>query len=283
MNSVSEQYAYVKQWGPGVIGYIFALWMSGLSAGQMTFYLKAFVNDRRSTKAAVVLVFVLDMFHTYCTSVVFWQLLINCRRNPSHQCLILPWEISASIFLTSTISVIVQCFYAYRVWIISDKNWKLAGSVLVTALAQYGLGIATAVTTVQSRSPAVFFTCPFEIPYAAASAICDVMISGSCLFYLRPGRAGVKRSSNHIQHLVVVSVQMAVFTSLIAILWLLLYSIQGTRSWAGFPSAILCKSNVNSMLAVLNARKSIRNELKENVPNLPTIPMTVISHLATEL
>lgn len=280
MNSAPEYDAYARkeQWGPGVIGYIFTLWMSGLTVGQMTFYLKAFVNDHRGTKTVVILVFVLDMFHTCCISALIWQQLVICRHNTtSPQCMIFPWEMLTGIFLNSMISVIVQCFYAYRVWIISDKNWKLTGSVLVTALAQYVVGIATMVTTAQTRSPAAFFASPLDIPYAAASVICDIMISGSCLFYLRPGRAGVKRPSNHMQHLIVVSLQMGIFTSSVAIVWLLLYFIQGARYWIGFPSVILCKSNVNSMLTVLNARKSIRNQQKEHVPTIPTIPMIVVS------
>ncbi|KAG1892745.1 hypothetical protein F4604DRAFT_50887 [Suillus subluteus] len=235
MNSAPEYDAYGKEWGPGLIGYIFTLWMSGLTVGQLTFYLKAFVNDRRCTKVVVIFVFVLDMFHTCCISALLWQLVVNCRHNTSPQCAILPWEMLTGIFLNSMISVIVQCFYAYRVWIISDKNWKLTGSVLVIALGQYGIGIATMVTTA-----AAFFTSPLDVPYAAASVICDVMISGSCLFYLRPGRAGVERPSNHMQHLIVVSLQMGVFTS-------------------------------------LNARKSMRNQLKEHVPVVPTIPMIVVS------
>ncbi|KAG2152895.1 hypothetical protein DEU56DRAFT_776736 [Suillus clintonianus] len=78
---------------------------------------------------------------------------------------------------------------------VSDMNWKLVGSVLVTTLGQY----AIMVTTARTRSAASFFTCPFEIPYAAASAICDVMISVSFLFYLRPARSGIKRTNNHMQ------------------------------------------------------------------------------------
>ncbi|KAG2134296.1 hypothetical protein BD769DRAFT_1444329 [Suillus cothurnatus] len=278
MDPATVNYAYVKGWGPGAIGFIISLWMSGVTAGQMTFYLKTFVNDRRDIKAAVILVFVLDMFHTYCSCGLFWQLLITCRYNTIQQCLILPWDIVAGIFLSSTISFIVQWFYAYRVWIISDKNWKLTGTVLVISLGQYGLGIATMVTTARSRSALVFFTCPYEIPYAVASMVCDVIISGSCLFYLRPGRTGVKRASTHMQHLIVVSLQMGVLTSVVAIVWLLLYVIQATRFWTGFASAILCKTNVNSMLAVLNARKSMRSQLKDHVTIEPTIiPMTVVS------
>ncbi|KAG1718239.1 hypothetical protein EDD22DRAFT_36838 [Suillus occidentalis] len=85
-------YAYVRGWGPGVIGYIFALWLSGLTVGQMVFYLKVYANDHKGIKAAVVFVFVLDMVHTYCTSALFWRLLVSCRRNTSHECLLLPQE-----------------------------------------------------------------------------------------------------------------------------------------------------------------------------------------------
>ncbi|KIK44471.1 hypothetical protein CY34DRAFT_624697 [Suillus luteus UH-Slu-Lm8-n1] len=273
---------YVRGWGPGVIGYIFALWLSGLTVGQMVFYLKVYAHDHRGIKAAVVFVFVLDMVHTYCTSALFWRLLVGCRRNTSPECLLLPREMFAGIFLSSTITVSVQCFYAHRVCIISDKNWKLTGAVVVTALGQYGLGIAVMVSTAVSRSAIVFFACPFDIPYSAASVVCDVLISGSCLFYLRPGRNGVQHSNNYLQGLLVITLQMGVLTSLVAIVWFMLYFIQGIRYWTGFPAAILCKSHFNSMLVVLNARKSIRSQLKDHVPSLSTIPMNIVSDSSTE-
>ncbi|KAG1718238.1 hypothetical protein EDD22DRAFT_963993 [Suillus occidentalis] len=61
-----------------------------------------------------------------------------------------------------------------------------------------------------------------------------------------------------------------------------IYFIQGVRYWTGFPAAILCKSHFNSMLVVLNARKSIRNQLKDHVPSLSTIPMNIVSESSTE-
>lgn len=105
-----------------------------------------------------------------------------------------------------------------------------------------------------SRSAIVFFTCPvrpelvgsgwirlrlqvplwqFDIPYSAASVVCDVLISGSCLFYLRPGRNGVQQyvsicfstrhptqitssSNNYLQGLLVVTLQMGVLTSYVS-------------------------------------------------------------------
>lgn len=146
-DAASTYYAYVKGWGPGVIGYIFALWLSGVTVGQMVFYLKVYAHDHKGIKAAVIFVFALDMVHTYCTSALFWRLLVGCRRNISPECLLLPREMFAGIFLSSTITVIVQCFYAHRVFVISNKNWKLTGAVIVTALGQYGLGLAAMVST----------------------------------------------------------------------------------------------------------------------------------------
>jgi hypothetical protein len=102
--------------------------------------------------------------------------------------------------------------------------------------------------------------------------ICDVLISGSCLFYLRPGRNGVQQyvsicsstrhptqitssSNDYLQRLIVISLQMGVLTryvsfhgeqfdscyiifsfqiSLVAIVWFLL------ASYSGFTASDRC-------------------------------------------
>ncbi|OAX35314.1 hypothetical protein K503DRAFT_376933 [Rhizopogon vinicolor AM-OR11-026] len=267
----------VLGWAPGFIGYAVSLGMSGVCAGQMVFYMKTFVNDRKSIKLVVILVFVVDLFHTYCTSALYWKLLVVCRRNDSPKCQIIPWELFTGILLACALSFIVQCFYAHRIWIITCKNRKLTGSVLVTALAQYGLGTSAAILTAQTRNAASAFTSRLEIPYSVASATCEALISGIILLYLRPGRNGVKRSNNYIQQLIVISVQMGVFNSLVAIVWLLLHFIQGGSYWTAFPAAILCKSNANSLLAVLNARKSIRSQQRNHISLIPLSTIIVSS------
>ncbi|OJA09922.1 hypothetical protein AZE42_04887, partial [Rhizopogon vesiculosus] len=231
-------------------GYAVSLGMSGVCAGQMVFYMKTFVNDRKSIKLVVTLVFVVDLFHTYCTSALYWKLLVVCHRNDSPKCQIIPWELFAGILLACTLSLIVQCFYAHRVWIITDKNWKLTGSVLVTALVQYGelynlrLSLMRSMKDILQDLELRVLTLLF---HAQSSSYPDVrpllllcdLENLNVHSVLKPEtrpRLSPPDSNNYIQQLIVISVQMGVFNSLVAI-----HFVQGASYWTAFPAAILCK------------------------------------------
>ncbi|KAF8122879.1 hypothetical protein EV363DRAFT_1358550 [Boletus edulis] len=123
--------------------------------------------------------------------------------------------------------------------------------------------------------------CPPKLPVwsprsALMSAVCDVLITGSVFFYLREGRREVPRSQNYFRHLTIVFINMGLFTCLVSVGWCLLYVVRGGQFFIAFPTAFICKAYTNSMMAVLNARKAVREreeELRINGHNLATIDM----------
>ncbi|KAI5987840.1 hypothetical protein EDD15DRAFT_2291248, partial [Pisolithus albus] len=146
-----------------------------------------------------------------------------------------------------SIPFVVQCFYAWRLWIISGRNVLLVASVIVLSALELvsSLGFIFGLTLPGKPLRAVF---------SATGVVADVLITGSVYYYLRQGRSGLKRTETAIQHVVIVTINMGALTSIIA-LWLWIsWLTQGPTPRVATPLMITSQSYVNSILAVLNAR-----------------------------
>ncbi|KAI6160230.1 hypothetical protein EDD17DRAFT_1603757 [Pisolithus thermaeus] len=267
------------RWGAGFIGLTVGLALYGVSACQYLLYLPTFRDDKRLLKSVVFLVFALDTLNTITLTSFYCRSLIVCRWNTSYACTLeMPWDLSSAIGTSFTTAFFVQCFYAHRVWIIGNRNKFLTGAVLITALVQFGFGIVLLGEVCHSDLINSLFVSPFSPANALGSAICDAIITTSIYFYLRSSRAGLLWKENYIQKLNFVFVRMGMFTCLGALAMAILYyhdQKSGTNLTTA-PGAILGKTYANSMLAVLNARKGIRDrqqaqELPLEIPTLPSI------------
>ncbi|KAG2131016.1 hypothetical protein DEU56DRAFT_814420 [Suillus clintonianus] len=72
-----------------------------------------------------------------------------------------------------------------------------------------------------------------------------------------------------------VFIQMGLFSFLVAATMFVIYQFQDDvigHFYTAAPGAVLGKTYMNSMMAVLNARKSVRERLARNATELPTIP-----------
>ncbi|KAF8439389.1 hypothetical protein L210DRAFT_975023 [Boletus edulis BED1] len=152
-------------------------------------------------------------------------------------------------------------FYCYRVWIVSGKNRIITGLVLLrfpgnsrwnsidiwSNMFEYHIRIVT-------RALDALFTKPY-IPALSvgASAMCDIIILGSMVFYLRESRTGVRRYTlNQKSNNTLNSNDDP--SSLFATLVVISYVSKGAF-WEAAPGEMLPKLYVNSMLMALNARK----------------------------
>ncbi|KIK79577.1 hypothetical protein PAXRUDRAFT_160967, partial [Paxillus rubicundulus Ve08.2h10] len=163
----------------------------------------------------------------------------------------------------------LDSFYAQRVWIISGRN-RVITFVVVWHL-----------TCSRTRTPTfeALSTSRYQAWSAFASAACDAMITSSVFYYLRPGRTGFIRRGNIIKRLNLVFIQMGFLSFINALVLAILYFVQDGQLGqylVAAPGIILSKTYVNSMLAVLNSRKSIRDQhdrppTEIDVPTLPTI------------
>ncbi|KAH7922814.1 hypothetical protein BV22DRAFT_1037068 [Leucogyrophana mollusca] len=263
------------EWGSAFIGLIVSLGMYGVALGQYGFYTRSFPHDRKALKLMVLLVFIMDTLHTYGAISYQWALLVWCHHSPSSACMsVLPWEILMASVISFCLTFAVQSFYAHRVWIISGRNKLITSAVLLTAFVQLVLGLICLGNAISTKSVAALYTSVFTCGTSAvASALCDLLITGSIFFYLHPKRSGVRRSGSAIQQLTNVTVNMGLFTCLLSLALAVLFVTQKGSYLVGAPGTFIAKSYVNSLLAVLNARRSMRESVAQTFA-LSTIAVT---------
>lgn len=267
-------------WGPGLIGYIIATALYGVSFGQYMFYLRSFPQDSKRLKLFIMTVFLFDTIHQYAVTGIYWSIFISCRRSTSLECTNeLPWQMLLGVFVSYSIIFFVQCFYAYRVWIITGNNHWITGITCVLTTGSFVSGMVVSSLGLYTRSPEVMFSTKWSPISSFSSALCDSVITGSIWLFMRPARTGnVRRKSrNYISDMMWIFINMGLFSCILAISVTVVYMFQDGligQFYTAAPGAVIAKSYMNSMITVLNARKSIRERerLGYNLTELPTIP-----------
>lgn len=269
-------------WGPGAIGCMIATAFYGVAFGQYIFYLRSFPQDSKRLKFFIMGVFCLGTIHEYALIGMYWSILISCRRSMSLECTTkLPWQMVLGVFMACWIVFAVQCFYAHRVWIITEYNRLLTGIICAFATTAFVFGMITGGLISYTRNPIDLFGKKWCQVSAIAGAMCDIVITGTVWWFLRPARTGNVRSKpDYLNKLTQIFVHMGLFTCIVAIAMVALYQVQDGdigQFYSALPGSLLAKTYLNSMMAVLNARKSIREQQREvccspmEIPTIPTI------------
>jgi len=113
----------------------------------------------------------------------------------------------------------------------------------------------------KTRDWHVVFSSNYTILSASASLTVDALITVSIAYFLRSNRSQMPRRDNYIRQLKVVFVEMGLLACTVSasfVATLLLPDINTRQRLATALSVILTKVYFNSMLAVLNKRKVIR-------------------------
>ncbi|KAH7923539.1 hypothetical protein BV22DRAFT_1196612 [Leucogyrophana mollusca] len=296
---VSRAALSVQHQIPGLVGLTISLVMYGITLGQYSYYWRTFPNDKRHVKYFVALLLAMDTFHAYCSAATEWYVLVSCRRHGSIACPMGPsWQSIASLFLSVRISAleyrvtalttvtkflvpfITQSFYGQRIWIISGNNRIITSAIFFLAAAQIGCGFA--VVMLGATHSSLMLSIPIMISSSLAAAVTDILISGSVYFYLRPGRFGIKRTETRIRHLTTVSINMGFLTCVMNVVMVVFNSKLELGFCVSGAAMIAVRSQINSVLAVLNARRRYpqrRHPHPFSTIQLPSIPSIQLSEM----
>ncbi|KAG1888134.1 hypothetical protein F4604DRAFT_1899772 [Suillus subluteus] len=269
-------------WGPGVIGFMIATAFYGIAFGQYIFYLRSFPQDSKRLKLFIMSVFCLGTIHEYALIGMYWSILISCRRSTSFECMAkLPWQMVLGVFMACWIVFAVQwyvsamdnllqhdikvdstveSFYAHRVWIITEYNRLITGIIVNTnlqcafAIAAFVFGMITGGLIFYTRNPVDLFGKKWCQISAVAGALCDILITGTVWWFLRPARTdNVRSNPNYLNKLTQIFVNMGLFTCIVAIAMVVLYQVQDGglgQFYSALPGSLLAKTYLNSMMAV---------------------------------
>ncbi|KIJ27684.1 hypothetical protein M422DRAFT_271103 [Sphaerobolus stellatus SS14] len=237
------------------------LW--GIAVGQTWSYYKSYRNDTTYLKIFVALCMLFNTLQFISVAYYQYSWLIFCRL-PSNYLKVtqntkaVPFAYIHNIFL-----ILIQSFYALRVWLVSQKRKDLCGIIVLLIVLQFALSTVDIVDiTIKNNVGATYdhLTRIAQTTSISSGVVCEMFISGSLAYYLKGhGREG---PNSAFSKLILYSLNIGIVAGLWVAAGLITWEIGSEPSfvWTVFydPFGGLY---LNCLLVSLNARVKIREEL----------------------
>ncbi|EPS94418.1 hypothetical protein FOMPIDRAFT_1055081 [Fomitopsis schrenkii] len=217
--------------GPQLIGALFNWGLLGVLSVQAYFYHVYFPRDRLAFKLMVYCVVIAEWVHTgLITSGV---LTIYCYNFGNPQS---PIEMHNSWFavpiMCSAVSVITQCFFAWRIYMFSKSRW-LAGGVVILSVIQGTFGIAAGIMMEPlhvAEDIAHGAIWPMILVWISGAAAVDIIIATIMTFLLSKSRTGIPLTDALVNRMIQLIVETGMLTATCAIVMLVLAKAPQTKN-----------------------------------------------------
>ncbi|RPD56576.1 hypothetical protein L226DRAFT_595056 [Lentinus tigrinus ALCF2SS1-7] len=239
----------------GIIGYAFATTIYGITVLQTYMYYRRYPHDRRSLKAFVGILWILDTLTTVLMSHALYAFFVL---NLGHleDDVNLPWS------FTDLITAMVQCYFAERLWRLSQGNKFLSGAIVILALITLALGIEGTVKVFSNHdllSDTFQRSLVLGGAVQAAAVLGDVLITGGLCYYFVANKTGTRRINALLDKLMAYAIERGILTATVQTLYLIM-SVAYPKKFYFVPFAMLvAKTYVNTLLASLNVRRPLDN------------------------
>ncbi|KAJ7498178.1 hypothetical protein B0H11DRAFT_2226318 [Mycena galericulata] len=250
--------------GPRFVGLLFNWGLLGVLTTQVYIYHVSFPNDRRVLKFLVYFVYILDLAQTGSATYDAFQWFIYGFGNAPNLYLRYSGFLNVPL-LGSTIGVIVQLFYGWRIWALS-RSKILYGVVCAVALVQWSAGITTGYYMFMDASE---MTKNQHYKYfsgvrLASSALVDVVIATSMTYFLfRRREQGLGPLNNFLNRLIRLTVETGTISVVVALVDLVFFlkehnAMMNSQTYAAgiheLCGLILAKIYSNIFLVLFNNR-----------------------------
>ncbi|KAG1905156.1 uncharacterized protein F5891DRAFT_944525, partial [Suillus fuscotomentosus] len=161
--------------------------------------------------------------------------------------------------LTGITSATIQCFYAWRLYILS-KSLVLAITIAAIALVQGSAAMAEGIQIFISQNvPGTqddTFKTTAVCVWLGGTALCDIIICCAMFYFLSKSRTGFRATDSLLNKLIRITIETGMLTAIIAIIELILFLTFKHNFYHVVPAFMLSKLYSNSFLVLLNSRKS---------------------------
>ncbi|KAF9535375.1 hypothetical protein CPB83DRAFT_801692 [Crepidotus variabilis] len=255
--------------GSFLLGYMFAAMFYGVTCVQSFLYFQQ--NSKKDgwpLKSTIMLLWVVDSTHlAMATRAIYWYMVTNFGHVAA---LAYPhWSLIAVIFLTTISDTIVRIVYSRRVAILYSTRSKvlsiaLPAAVLILSAVVFGCEVAFGYYAVKLVTFARLGSVSYLVYIGSAAEVAaDLTVAISLSLLLLNSRTGIKRTDSLINILIACIINTGLLTSFCAIGCLLTYTIwPNTLIFLGCYLS-LSKLYLNSLLASLIARSSLRRVAEE--------------------
>ncbi|OSD01128.1 hypothetical protein PYCCODRAFT_1468825 [Trametes coccinea BRFM310] len=258
---VSRQKALEHSMGAVLVGSLVALFLSGAVWMQVFLYIQLYPRDRPRIKFMVFLVWVLDTIHSAMAITANWQYLI-LHFGDWDIIDSITWSIATTVALTALITFFVHCFFIHRIHTLSRQNLYIAVPLVALALVRLVSALISTSEMIRLNSFAQFvyrYDYVFTIGLSTAASL-DILIAGALCYFLRRGRSGFSGMDKIVDAITLYTIENGLLTCITTVVSLICWvSMPTNLIFLGLHFAI-SKLYANSLLATLNARKSLLNK-----------------------
>ncbi|KAJ3935714.1 MAG: hypothetical protein NXY57DRAFT_988563 [Lentinula lateritia] len=245
--------------GPRLIGILFNWSLLGVLTTQVYIYYLNFPKDLKWHKVLVYIVYLLDWAQT-CSATydafhwfVYGWGSIDALYDLYSTFLNVP-------ILSSVIAAIVQAFFAWRIWRLTQSR-IISILIVLLALLQLGGGIAVWRDSSEvARSDGLVSAVGVRL---AGSALADTVIAISMTYFLLRSKSQVMGHMNNVvTRLIRLTIETGTMTAIAAIVDLVFF-LKATNGLHQVSGVILCKLYSNSLLVLFNNRMIVTSSKKD--------------------
>ncbi|KAF9447614.1 hypothetical protein P691DRAFT_802142 [Macrolepiota fuliginosa MF-IS2] len=252
-------------YGPMLIGLVFNILLYGTMLAQVYIYFTTYKKDRTWMKTLVILLLIIDTFNSVMDTIFVYDGLVTHFGDIQYIGLA-NWYLAADPVTTGVVGVIVQLFYAWRIYVLI-QSWILVLLVVSVSLAG-GIG-ATYITFKVTVTPDYTQWGAWhgiDVIWLGCAGAADILITMSLVWYLRGHKTGFKNSDMVVDRIIRITMQTGLLTSMVAITNLAVFigDPTGTHLIVNTP---LCKLYTNSLMSSLNARGGWKFDQSKDTPS----------------
>ncbi|KAI0763291.1 hypothetical protein BD413DRAFT_210719 [Trametes elegans] len=229
----------------------------GLTTHQTYRYYRLYPTDGWGLKTLVGLLLMLDVLHTITSVHVCYYYLVTNYFNPESMAIGV-WSIRMGIVETGLVILVSHCFYARRLYLLGNGHFFPVSIIALLLLAEIGFSLAATIESFVQVTFEKFFPLQWLIwAVLAAALLIDIVATSILTYYLRKSRTGFKRTDSMVDVLMVYAINTGLSTSLLTFAALICAIVAPhTLIWAAL-TVVGTKMYANSLLAVLNSRRSL--------------------------
>ncbi|KAI1797227.1 hypothetical protein LXA43DRAFT_403273 [Ganoderma leucocontextum] len=235
-----------------LIGLAVTASLFGVSSSQTLWYCVHYPRDRTFLRILVFTVWTLDAINLFLFSATMWDYLVEKQLTFGNQTL--PWMSNAQIVVNAVAIGIIQSFYTYRIWTLT--NYKpLTIIVIIFVLADLGLGLLLFVKSVTAPSLEDHLSLiPFDIALSTITTVTDVLLCAALVTLLGTSRTGSVG-------LLFYTIYTGLITSVCSVASLITVLVLPEAAVYVMCYYIGSRMYTVSLLATLNAREGLHAEL----------------------
>ncbi|EMD36416.1 hypothetical protein CERSUDRAFT_84570 [Gelatoporia subvermispora B] len=243
------------------LGVVIGSILYGVTCVQVYLYYYNSERDSKALKSTIFILWVLDTLHQiFSTIAVYVYAVVNFG---DEEALAIPtWSLMASIPPFAVLEIIVKVIFILRIYSISGRKWYLVVPIMVFSLIEF---IDVMMFCIRGLIIDSFqgFTKLATTAYIGlgSTALADILIAVIQVVVLWRMRTGFRATDTVVRTLMVYSINTGLLTSICAIATILSFAlIPGTLIYSAFY-VVLPKLLLNSCLAMLNARRDLRQAM----------------------